>query len=64
MEFPAVGYRDVGTSGTLTNAGEGGNYWSSSSHNSTYAHRMYFSGSKLYMDNYNKQVGRSVRCVR
>ncbi|MDE7356124.1 MAG: hypothetical protein K2N21_05075 [Rikenellaceae bacterium] len=66
VEFPAVGYRSADSSGTLGHAGTYGYYWSSVTYtsNTINAYYLFFSSSNLYVDWYNKQPGRSVRCVR
>ncbi len=64
LEFPAVGYRDNNSTGTLNNAGTNGNYWSSTQYNTDNAYRMYFNSSNVNVDNPNKRNGFSVRCVR
>ncbi|MDE7134873.1 MAG: hypothetical protein K2N86_06330, partial [Rikenellaceae bacterium] len=64
LEFPAVGYRNNGSSGTLSSAGVLGYYWSSVAYGSTNAYRLLFNSSNLYVDWYYKQSGFSVRCVK
>ena len=64
MEFPAVGYRN-NTSGTLNNAGQNGNYWSSVAYDSNNAYNLNFNSSNVNpQNNWNKRNGLSVRCVR
>ena len=64
LEFPAVGYRDNNSTGTLNNAGTNGNYWSSTQYNTDNAYRLNFNSSSMDTSNGNKTNGRSVRCVR
>ncbi|MDE7134693.1 MAG: hypothetical protein K2N86_05390, partial [Rikenellaceae bacterium] len=65
LEFPAVGWRNNDSSGTLNNAGQNGNYWSSVTYtsNTNNAYELNFNSSNLNVDWNNKQNGRSVRCV-
>ncbi|MDE7356402.1 MAG: fibrobacter succinogenes major paralogous domain-containing protein, partial [Rikenellaceae bacterium] len=63
VEFPAVGARG-GTSGTLTNAGTWGPYWSSVASSSRDAYNLGFDSGNLYVLYYDRQFGFSVRCVR
>ena len=64
VEFPAVGLRDTGSSGTLYDAGTSGHYWSSVAYGSLYAYRLGFGSSNLDVSYNLKQLGQSVRCVR
>ncbi|MDE7355344.1 MAG: hypothetical protein K2N21_01035 [Rikenellaceae bacterium] len=64
MEFPAVGRRRSDSSGTLSDAGTYGSYWSSVTDGSGRAYLLYFISSDLYVNNSGKHHGRSVRCVR
>ena len=64
LEFPAVGYRDNNSTGTLNNAGTNGNYWSSVQNNTNEAYRMNFNSSGMNTNNNDKRNGFSVRCVR
>ncbi|MDE6183174.1 MAG: DUF1566 domain-containing protein [Rikenellaceae bacterium] len=64
MEFPAVGYRYYGTSGSLLHAGAYGDYWSSVAYDSNYAYSLYFGSGNLSVSYSYKQNGFSVRCVR
>ena len=65
VEFPAVGWRDYDSYGTLRGAGTYGGYWSSVANGSNNAYGMYFLSSSLGVSNgFNKQDSRSVRCVR
>ncbi|MDE6182824.1 MAG: fibrobacter succinogenes major paralogous domain-containing protein [Rikenellaceae bacterium] len=64
-EFPAVGWRDDDSSGTLNVAGVWGNYWSSVAYYSDSACNLYFSSGVLTVGNGDyKRRGLSVRCVR
>ncbi|MDE7356705.1 MAG: fibrobacter succinogenes major paralogous domain-containing protein, partial [Rikenellaceae bacterium] len=63
VEFPAVGYRNY-SDGSLSSAGAYGRYWSSVAYYSNDAYNLYFSSSNLSVSSRNKQLGRSVRCVR
>ena len=60
--LPAAGYRN-GTS--VYNVGSYGVYWSASYFNIIYAHCVYFNGTNLYTDYYdrNRYYGQSVRLV-
>ena len=64
VEFPAVGWRNFDSSGTLYDAGGEGEYWSSVAYGSNRAYGLYFYSSSLLVGNGNKQFGFSVRCVR
>ncbi|MDE6182877.1 MAG: fibrobacter succinogenes major paralogous domain-containing protein [Rikenellaceae bacterium] len=64
MEFPAVGWRNNDSSGTLYYAGVYGLYWSSVAYDSNYAYRLYFSSSDLGVIAPVRRNGFSVRCVR
>ncbi|MDE7355901.1 MAG: hypothetical protein K2N21_03910 [Rikenellaceae bacterium] len=64
MEFPAVGWRNYDSSGTLQYAGQYGYYWSSVTYDSIRAYNLTFSSGDVYVDWGGKQFGRSVRCVR
>ncbi|MDE7134844.1 MAG: hypothetical protein K2N86_06185, partial [Rikenellaceae bacterium] len=65
LEFPAVGYRNNDSSGTLYNAGTYGNYWSAVAYVSHNEYNLWFDSSDLYVDNGNsKHYGFSVRCVK
>ncbi len=64
LEFPAVGWRNNDSSGTLNNAGVNGNYWSSVAYDSNNAYRLNFNSSDLNVNAPNKRNGFSVRCVR
>ncbi|MDE7355736.1 MAG: fibrobacter succinogenes major paralogous domain-containing protein [Rikenellaceae bacterium] len=64
MEFPAVGYRDADSSGTLYYAGVYGHYWSSVAYSSNGAYHLGFNSGLLRVGSNNKQGGFSVRCVR
>jgi len=61
--FPG-GYRF--SSGTFSNVGNNGNWWSSAEYSSSYAWhwRMFYDTSSVYRDYCSKQFGFSVRCVR
>ncbi|MDE7134869.1 MAG: hypothetical protein K2N86_06310 [Rikenellaceae bacterium] len=63
VEFPAVGYR-LNSAGMLSFAGVYGRYWSSVAYYSNNAYYLRFSSSDLYVGYDDKQIGRSVRCVR
>lgn len=62
LSVPAAGYRN-GTS--LNNAGENGNYWSSTPNesNTENAYNLYFNSSNHNVDWNNRNNGRSVRPV-
>ncbi|MDE7134571.1 MAG: hypothetical protein K2N86_04765 [Rikenellaceae bacterium] len=62
LEFPAVGYRFP--DGSLNYAGTWGGYWSSVAYDSSTAYNLYFDSGNLGVHYYDKQSGRSVRCVR
>ena len=65
VEFPAVGYRNDDSSGTLNDVGQWGEYWSSVVDGSNNTYIMIFLSSNLGVNGgYNKQYGLSVRCVR
>ncbi|MDE7355783.1 MAG: hypothetical protein K2N21_03310 [Rikenellaceae bacterium] len=66
VEFPAVGGRYTDSSGTLTNAGTNGFYWSSVTYASSTdtAYYLWFYSSNLNVSSVNKRGGHSVRCVR
>ncbi|MDE7355240.1 MAG: fibrobacter succinogenes major paralogous domain-containing protein [Rikenellaceae bacterium] len=64
VEFPAVGRRLTGSSGTLYDAGVYGRYWSSVAGSSNRAYYLYFNSSDLSVGGNNRQCGFSVRCVR
>jgi hypothetical protein len=59
---PAAGNR---WNGDLNNAGENGNYWSSTQNPSysDYAYGLYFNSGLAYWNYYNRYDGRSVRPV-
>ena len=57
--LPAAGYRD---GSSLYDAGSDGNYWSSTP-NDDYAYLLYFYSNDLYIIDYNRYYGRSVRPV-
>ena len=59
--FPAAGYRYSG--GGALNRGSNGCYWSSRPYNS-HAYHLYFGSSSVYMSNYYRVNGYSVRCVQ
>ena len=61
--FPAAGYRNS-SSGTLSFAGNYGDYWSGSSYSASYAWRLYVNSGNASQDNYYRTYGSSVRCVR
>ena len=64
VEFPAVGFRDR-MDGSLSNAGQWGEYWSSDAGGSVSTSSMFFHSSNLGVTGNNgKQSGYSVRCVR
>ena len=58
-------YSGYHISGTFTNGGAHGNYWSSTAETATYAYRLAFvSGATSYVDHaVEKQYGFAVRCV-
>jgi uncharacterized protein (TIGR02145 family) len=60
--FPAAGYRN-NNDGTLNNAGENGNYWSSTENDSNNAYNLNFNSSNANVNNNNRTNGQSVRCV-
>ena len=62
VEFPAVGWRDNNSYGTLYSAGQAGEYWSSVAYASSsgYAYHLYFISSDLRVTNDNKRYGFSV----
>ncbi|MDE7355687.1 MAG: fibrobacter succinogenes major paralogous domain-containing protein [Rikenellaceae bacterium] len=64
VEFPAVGYRDYDSYGTLYYAGTNGGYWSSVASGSNLAYELNFGSSYLNVGGTYKQLGQSVRCVR
>jgi len=59
--FPAAGCRS--NYGGALNRGDGGYYWSSRPVN-TNAYGLHFNGSEVYMQNYLRAYGFSVRCVQ
>ncbi|MCL2028513.1 MAG: fibrobacter succinogenes major paralogous domain-containing protein [Bacteroidales bacterium] len=59
--LPAAGYRNY-SDGSLNFVGTGGNYWSSTV-GGTFAWYLHFSSGNVYMSNYNRALGFSVRCV-
>ncbi|MBR0322493.1 MAG: hypothetical protein IIX08_08910, partial [Bacteroidales bacterium] len=59
--FPAAGYRY--NDGYASNRGRFGYYWSSRP-DSTTAYGLYFNSSQIYMYNYYRAYGFSVRCVQ
>lgn len=60
--LPAAGFRY--SNGTMDSVGKNGNYWSRSPSGS-YGYRLYFSNSgSIYIDDYNRYYGQSVRCVK
>ena len=63
LEFPAVGLRSSSV-GSLSNAGTGGYYWSSTQNGSDYAYYMYFNSSSVGTSYPSRKNGLSVRCVR
>ncbi len=64
VEFPAVGYRDDSTSGTLREAGTDGYYWSAFALTYYGVSDLCFNSSGLYVGGGDKADGHSVRCVR
>ena len=64
LEFPAVGDLYYST-GALIEAGTRGRYWSATQYtNATNAYYLFFSSSRVNVENYTKTYGYSVRCVR
>ena len=65
VEFPAVGWRDNNSYGTLYSAGQAGEYWSSVAGGLNNAYHLQFNGTGIgvYAD-FNRRLGNSVRCVR
>ncbi|MCP1251479.1 fibrobacter succinogenes major paralogous domain-containing protein, partial [Elizabethkingia sp. S0634] len=61
LMLPAAGYR-YNTDGSLGTRGSQGYYWSSSEA-FTDAYYLGFDDSSVYMGNYNRTIGWSVRCV-
>jgi len=60
--LPAAGYRE---GSTVTDAGVGAGYWSSSSpYNATYAHTMYFESNYMRIYATNRKYGFCVRLVQ
>jgi uncharacterized protein (TIGR02145 family) len=57
-----AGYRDV-FNGTVSDAGSGGYYWSSTV-NGTYSRTLYFGSGGAYMDSGDRAFGVSVRCLK
>ncbi|MDE7355445.1 MAG: hypothetical protein K2N21_01550, partial [Rikenellaceae bacterium] len=64
LEFPAVGSRNPSSGSLYSNVGAYGDYWSSVAYSSRDAYNLSFSSSDLLVNDYGKQHGRSVRCVR
>lgn len=65
LEFPAAGYRDYNSTGTLYFDGTYGFYWSSVQYNTNTAYDMAFSSSSVVpSDTTDKRYGFSVRLVR
>jgi uncharacterized protein (TIGR02145 family) len=60
--LPASGYRNT-SSGALSNTGYGGNYWSSSTGNTSGAYYLSFYSSGVNTDNAGRGYGFTVRCV-
>ena len=60
--LPAAGNRDLG-SGGLNSRGYGGNYWSSTENNNSYAYYLLFGSSVAFTFYYNRTYGFSVRCI-
>ena len=60
--MPAAGNRN--TTGTLTNVGTNGRYWSSEQNNATNAYNLNFNSTSVSVTNNNKANGNSVRCVK
>ncbi|MDR2004091.1 MAG: fibrobacter succinogenes major paralogous domain-containing protein [Prevotella sp.] len=64
IEFPASGYRS-NTIGALYGVGVNGTYWSSSPSSATNGFSLTFNGTSVNpANNYNRQYGFSVRCVK
>ncbi|WP_395761870.1 FISUMP domain-containing protein [Elizabethkingia anophelis] len=61
LMLPAAGYRNY-ADGTLLNRGRNGYYWSSSATASIASH-LYFNSSSVYVYNFNRTDGMSVRCI-
>ncbi|OPC52961.1 hypothetical protein BAY06_02390 [Elizabethkingia anophelis] len=61
LMLPVAGWR-YATDGTLADRGFGGNYWSSSEATSNAFH-LVFIRSSVYVSNYRRTAGLSVRCV-
>ena len=65
VEFPAVGWRNNDSDGTLCGTGESGLCWSSDEFGAYRAHCLSFAYDYLTMDaGSTKYDGHSVRCVR
>ena len=60
--LPAAGYR--GSDGSVHSVGSGGYYWSSTPDGSEYAWNLRFISGRLYMGNYSRCCGLSVRLVQ
>ena len=60
--LPAAGYR--GCDGSVHSVGSGGYYWSSTPDGSEYAWNLHFISGRLYMSNYSRCCGLSVRLVQ
>lgn len=63
LKLHAAGYL-FNTSGTLTNRGAYGNYWSSSQDDATHGWYLSFGSGGSYMSNNAKAYGFPVRCLR
>ncbi|WP_407490146.1 FISUMP domain-containing protein [Elizabethkingia anophelis] len=61
LMLPAAGYRYY-TDGTLSYRGNSGRYWSSSVTSSN-AYNLHFDSSSVYVNNYRRTNGMSVRCI-
>ena len=62
LKIPAAGYRANGT-GTLTDVGQGGSYWSSTVTGNNVRQLSLISGSATIIDN-GRALGISVRCIK
>jgi uncharacterized protein (TIGR02145 family) len=62
LKLAVAGYR-YNSSGSLSNVGSYGYYWSSSVYGAT-APNMYFSSIGAYTSSYNRALGLTVRCIK
>lgn len=62
ISLPAAGCRDCG--GSVSTVGSDGNYWSSTPHGAGTAWGLIFYSGSVYMSNYGRCSGQSVRLVQ